>query len=193
MSTIGSLVERFTTPLQSAKANTDVIQLEFSCMMEYAVQYIALSTLDYHAVWWRLFHAPNHAEWSNVLILAELVFSLPASNGKLERIFSTLGTIKVDTRSRLTNESLDDQLVVKCDKIPLANFDPNPSIDLWWSAKNRRPSQKKRKQYNVRRSKHTLASQQEPDSETNSGSESEPEIMLDCWDAIMNSETGVDD
>ena len=162
-------------------------------MMEYAVQYIALSTLDYHAVWWRLFHAPNHAEWSNVLILTELVFSLPASNGKLERIFSTLGTIKVDTRSRLTNESLDDQLVVKCDKIPLANFDPNPSIDLWWSAKNRRPSQKKRKQYNVRRSKHTLASQQEPDSETNSGSESEPEIMLDCWDAIMNSETRVDD
>ena len=44
------------------------------------------------------FHAPNSAEWSNVLVLAELLFSLPASNGKLERVFSTLGTISVSHR-----------------------------------------------------------------------------------------------
>ena len=94
-------------------------------MIEYAVQFIALSSLDYQSVWWRLFHAPNSAEWSNILVLAELLISLPASNGKLERVFSVLGTIKVDKCARLMNESLDD-----CDKTPLSSFNADPSIGL---------------------------------------------------------------
>jgi len=152
MSAIDRLVNRFTAPLEGAQADPDVIKAEFSDMIAYAVQYIALSSLDYHSVWWRLFHAPNSAEWSNVLVLAELLFSLPASNGKLERVFSVLGTVKVDKRSRLTNESLDDLLLLKSDKVPLTSFNADPSIDLWWSAKARRPSQKERKEYRPRRS-----------------------------------------
>lgn len=112
LAAIERLVERFATPLLGAEADTNVIKEEFANMIEYAVQYIDISTLDYHSVWWRLFHAPNSAEWSNALILAELLFSLPASNGKLERVFSTLATIKVDKRSRLNNESLDDLLLL---------------------------------------------------------------------------------
>ena len=114
-------------------------------MIEYAVQYISTSSLDYHSVWWRLFHAPNSAGQ----MLTKLL-SLPASNGKLERTFSLLGTVKVDKRSRLTNQSLDDLLLLLSNKIPLQNFNPNPSNDLWWSAKRRRLSQKERKQYKSR-------------------------------------------
>jgi hypothetical protein len=84
---IDSLVERFATPLTAAQADTDVIKTEFSEMIAYAAQYIALSSLDYHSVWWRLFHAPNSAEWANILILAELLFSFPASNRKLDVCF----------------------------------------------------------------------------------------------------------
>ena len=109
---INRLVERFSIPLQGVQANTDEIVTEFREMISYATQFIALSVLDYHSVWWKLFHAPNSAEWANVLVLGELLFSLPASNGKLERVFSTLGTIKVDRRSLLTNESLDDLLLL---------------------------------------------------------------------------------
>ena len=127
-------IERFEIPLQGSQADTDV-----------TTQCNISPSLDYHSVWWRRFHAPNSAEWSNVLVLAELLFSLPASNGKLERVFSTLGTIKVDKRSCLKNQSLDDLLLLKSDKIPLASFIPDQSIDLWWSAKARRPSQKERK------------------------------------------------
>ena len=81
-----------------------------------------------------------------------LSFSLPALNGKLERVFSLLGTIKVDKRSRLTNKSLDNLLLLKSDKIPLSCFNADPSIDLWLAAKGRRPSQKKKKEYQPRRS-----------------------------------------
>ena len=139
-----TIVERFATLLLGAEADTYVIKEEFANMIEYVVQYMAISTLVYHLVWWRLFHDPNSAEWSNALILAELLFSLPASNGKLERVFSTLATIKVDKHSRLNNKSLDDLLLLNSTRIPIASFEPDPSIDLWWSAKARRP-QKVRK------------------------------------------------
>ena len=151
-------------------------------MIEYAVQYIAISSLDYHSVWWRLFHAPNSAECRMyILVLAELLFSLPASNGKLERVFSTLGTVKVDKRSRLTNQSLDDLLLLKSDKIQLADFLPDPSIDLWWSAKARRPSRKERKEYRPCSSDHLSTSYVQD-------SESEPEDMLERWDELINSD-----
>ena len=62
MAAIDRLVERFAYPLEGAQANTDVIKTEFTDMIEYAVQFIALSSLDYQSVCWRLFHAPNSAE-----------------------------------------------------------------------------------------------------------------------------------
>ena len=81
MAAIEQLVARFAVPLQGARTNTDEMVKEFGDMISYASQYIALSVLDYHSVWWRLVHAPTSAEWVNILILAELLFSLPASNG----------------------------------------------------------------------------------------------------------------
>ena len=114
----------------------------------------------------------------NVLILAELLFSLPASNGKLERVFSIVGTIKVDKCSLLTNESLDDFLLLNSEM-----FDPNHSLDLWWSANTRKDSQKARKQYKKHCSTRPATSQATDPEETNS----EPEDVLRDWDDLMNS------
>ena len=94
MASIHRLVQRFDAPLQAAEANTNIIKAEFCDMITYAVQYIAVSSLDYHSVWWKLFHTPNATEWENALTLAELLFSLPASNGKLECVFSVLSKVK---------------------------------------------------------------------------------------------------
>lgn len=142
---IDRLVIRFTLPLQAAQADTTVIKAEFGNMIEYAVQYIATTSLDYRSVWWRLFHASCSAEWSNVLILAKLLLSLPASNGKLERTFSLLNVIKDKKRTCLTNQSLDDLLLLLSNKVSIKDFNPDQSIDLWWSAKRRRLTQKERK------------------------------------------------
>lgn len=177
---INRLVERFTFPLKGAQADMDAMKTE---LIGYAVKYIALSSLDYHSVWWRLFHAPNLAKWSNILVLTELLFSLHASNGKLERVFSLLGTIKVDKRSQLTNVSLDDLLLLKSNKILLSSFNADPSIDLWLATKGRRPSQKKRKEYRPRRSD----APPEDSSEDN-----EPEDMLGFWDKMMCTESDSD-
>jgi len=81
-------------------------------MLEYACQYISLSTLEYRAVWWRLFHAPVSPEWGNVLTLVELLFSLPSSNGMIERLFLQMKVAKTKKCSLLSNEALDDLLTI---------------------------------------------------------------------------------
>ena len=142
---VDRLVEKFTLPLEGAGANTTEIHAELLEIMQYAAQYFSLSTMDYRSVGWRIFNSYNSSEWSNALVLVKILFSLPASNGKLERIFSTAKVIKSEKRATLSNESLDDLLVLNSDKIPSQNFNPYHSINMWWDSKRRRPQQKPRK------------------------------------------------
>ena len=79
--------------------------------------------------------------------------------------------------------TLDDLLLLNLDKLSLEKFNPNPGIDLWWSAKATRPSQKARKQYKPCCKDQPLTSQA-----TNSeDSESEVEDVLRDWDDLIQS------
>lgn len=93
----------------------------------------------------------------NILVLAELLFSLPTSNGKLERVFSQLNVIKTEKRTLLSNESLDDLL-------------PDSAIDIWWKEKVRQPNQRGRKNYK----KHRSDVEDGSESEVNEDSDIEP-------------------
>ena len=127
---VDRLVQHFLIPLRKSDVCTEEIHSEFESAMQYASQYISLATLEYRAVWWRLFHAPVASEWSNLLTLVELLFSLPASNGVVERVFSQVNVIKTKKRSLLSNESLDDLLTITSAHVPLKEFCPDEAIDL---------------------------------------------------------------
>ena len=103
-------------------------------------------------------------------MLAELLFSLPASNGTLERVFSQVGVIKSNKRALLSNETLDDLLIVATDDLTLKEFSPDAAIDLWWKGKIRRPNQKPRKQYQTEKGN-------DPEN-----TESDETDLLDNWD-----------
>ena len=55
MAAVDRLVERLATPHKATQANTDAIKTELCEMIAYPVQYIALSSLGYQSLWWRLF------------------------------------------------------------------------------------------------------------------------------------------
>ena len=112
------LVTRFKVPLPEAEAETGEIHREFTEMMDYAANFISLSTLEYRSVWWRLFNAPTKCDWRSTLLLVQLLFSLPASNGTVERVFSLSNIIKTYRRSLLSAESFDDLLLLNSNKIP---------------------------------------------------------------------------
>ena len=175
-------------PLEVANDELDEIHPEFDTMPSYAGQFISLATLDYQSVWWQLFHALNSSEWSNILKLATLLFSLPVSNGKLEQTFSLLNIIKDKKRSSLGKQSLNDLLAVSADKCALKDFSPDPAIKLWWESKQRRPCQSQRKQYKPHVSGSTSSDSQQG-SETHSATSDEDEnetVLLDDWDHWMN-------
>jgi len=81
---INHLVEHFEYTLQSAGADTDLIKPEFESLLSYAGHFIQVSTVDYQSVWWQI---SNCNKWTDLLILVQLLFALPASNGKIERVF----------------------------------------------------------------------------------------------------------
>ena len=182
---VDRIAMKFEKPLEAAGVEICELRQEFRDMLEHSVQFISLSTLGYQEVWWRLFHSPCAEQWSNILTLAELLFSLPASNGKLERCFSTLKLIKADRRCSLSNDTLDDLLILNTDRVPLQDFNPGAAIDLWWKSKIRRLNQPPRKQY----AKHQDAAKNSREIETDHESEDEAgeSVLLNDWDEWLNT------
>ena len=82
--------------------------------------HISLVTPDYRTVRWHLIHASSGAEWSNVLILVELLFSSSASNGKVESVYLQLNIITSEKRTSLNNDTLDDLLMIRSMNTTLA-------------------------------------------------------------------------
>ena len=206
---IDQLVGCFSFPLLKANARIEAIHHEFERILEYACQYISLSTLEYRAVWWRLFYAPVSPEWNNALNLVELLFSLPSSNGMVERLFLQRKVAKTKKHSLLSNEALDDLLTITSSRVPLKEFSPDKAVDLWWGDRGRRPNQRPRKP--CRKHKRTrgvqdagttastsnviqiLSSDSEVENQFQSGSDSDESLnLLDEWDDRMESD-GSDD
>ena len=51
---------------------------------------------DYKKVWYKLHTALDARNWPNVLLLSQLLFSLPFTNSIVERAFSTMKVVKTD-------------------------------------------------------------------------------------------------
>ena len=99
------------------------------------------------------FTSHDSAKWSNVLILTELIFSLPISTCRVEQLFSKLKVIKTKRRSSLSNSTLHDLLEINIEGPPLSSFDASSAVLMWWtdhSCTGRRVNQHTRKEYRPR-------------------------------------------
>ena len=196
---VDRLVQQFTIPLQGAGAEIGEIHAEFEAILQYACQYISVSTLRYQAVWWCLFHAPVATEWANILMLVELLFSLPVSKKKGEQVFWQVNVIKSSKRTQLSNEALDDLLILTTAWDPLEKFNPDHAIDLWWKHKVCRPNQKlkapyKKRQVTMDKEGSTSAEahgcvESEHSSDTESNSDAESDGILENWDSWIDIES----
>ncbi|XP_062616971.1 zinc finger protein 862-like isoform X2 [Saccostrea cucullata] len=88
--------------------------------------------------------------YENIFGLIDLLLTLPSSSSECERGFSQMKKIKTDSRTRLTEASLDDLLTVSLHSDAIDKFDPIPAINKWvhGAVAKRRPqfNDKKRKQ-----------------------------------------------
>ena len=168
-----SITDLFRAPLEARGVDLTSILDEVEDIVEYARTYLRISTDSYRKVWYQLISSPDSAKWANILMVSELLFSLPFSTAKVERLFSTLKVIKTERRTSLSCSTLNDLLEVNTEGPTLPNFSPDSAVDLWWrDTTTRRVNQKPRKEY--RRRKKVASEDSEDDSE--------PELDLKIWD-----------
>ena len=116
--------ERFQAPLKYAgmKVSYPEFISQWHNMLEYALKYIKLSGVSYLVTWKKLFTSPKKNEWSDALLLVELLFSVPVSNAKLERMFSKLKRIKTIFRASLSSTRVENLLRIVEDSPPLVEY-----------------------------------------------------------------------
>lgn len=115
---IEDIVKAFSDPLEANNVSLSALQDEIEDAVAYARMYLSIKSTKYRKVWYLLHVCPDAEKWPSVLLLCELIFSLPFSNGRVEQIFSSLKVIKTNNRSSLQTSTLDDLLEI-CIEGPL--------------------------------------------------------------------------
>ena len=171
----------FRLPLEAKGVSFVSLQDKIEEVVDYARSYLNISETTYKKVWYKLSSCPDARKWPNIVVL-ELAFSLPCSNGRVEQNFSCLKVLKTDRRTSMQKETLNYLLEVYIEGPPLSSFDADSAIELWWNdcSTTRRINQQPRKEYQ---------SQQKSDMLTPTH-DSEPEeqnSLLDQWDEWFDS------
>ena len=112
----------FRELLEAVGVNLLTLQDQITEVVEYARNYLSIEMEDYHRVWYKLHVCPDSNRWANVLVLCEKCFSLPFSNGTIERVFSALKLIKTDRRTRLHSDTLSDLLEIQVEGASLSRI-----------------------------------------------------------------------
>ena len=110
-------------------------------MFCFATNYVDVLTEDYKKIWYKLFTAHDSQKWCNVLLMSELLFSLPFANSKVEQALSTLNLIKTECCPALTSTILDDLMEINVEGPPTNHFNANNAVELWWANCAQKPTE----------------------------------------------------
>ena len=136
LSAVEYITSSFREPLEAKGVDLACLRDEVEEIVEHARQYLSLDKDDYRKIWYKLSVSPDSSRCHNVLMLCELGFSLPFSNGRVERIISSLKLVKTDRRTRLQKSTLKDLLEIQAQGLTLSNFSPEQAVSLWWTDYN---------------------------------------------------------
>ena len=106
-------------------------------------------TDEYCEVWYKLSAVSDASKWPNILLLCNLLFSLPFSNGYVESIFSTMNIIRTNRRCSLQGGTISDLLEIHSQGPELSEFSADEAVALWYED-SRRTTQNPRKKYKYR-------------------------------------------
>ena len=182
-----SITDAFCAPLEAKGADLTSILDEIEDIVDYARTYLRIGCDSYSKVWYQLYTSPDSAKWPNIMLVIELLLSLPFSTAKVERCFSTLKIIKNERRTNLSCSTLNDLLEVNTEGPSLTNFSADAAVDLWWidCSSGRRVNQKRRKEYR----RHKKRNSSSTVTNTSDDSESENELDLDIWDEWFHTDS----
>ena len=101
------IISHFREPLEAKGGDMSSIHDEVEEAVQYARKFFSIAD-DYHKIWYKLHVVPDASKWPNVLLLCNLLFSLPVSNGRVESIFFSMNVIKTERRATMHTNTLSD-------------------------------------------------------------------------------------
>ena len=82
-------------------------------LVEYAKKALSLAGVSYLVTWHKIFMAPRSKCWRDKLLIIRLLFTVPLSIAKLERMFSKLKCVKANFHCSLSVKCLGNILKIK--------------------------------------------------------------------------------
>ena len=73
------IITAFQAPPETRGFSAEVIPDELEEAISYARKYLLIVTETYKTIWYTLHTCPDASKWPNVLMLYQLIFSLPFS------------------------------------------------------------------------------------------------------------------
>lgn len=163
---IYEMYDRFEVPLKKAGVNCSAADLLYQWheLVEYTKNTVGITGISYMKTWRKIFSSPRCADWSGILTLVELLFTLPISNAKIERIFSKLKRVLTEKRASLKEARLDDLIRIMEEGPSWELYHPYDAIKLWWDDADRRVSDEiGPRSYKKRKNKKRLLSLSDDD------------------------------
>ena len=127
------IISIFRIPLEAKGMCVASIQDEVEDVVSYARKYLPIGSENYRKIWYKLHTSPDSSRWPNILILCELLFSLPISTSRVEQLFLLLKVIKTKRRTSINNSTLHALLEINVEGPSLTSFNADTTIRLWWS------------------------------------------------------------
>ena len=177
------LTSAFRAPLEAeGLCDPSMLQDEVEEVVGYARKYLPIGTETYRKIWYKLHTRPDSRRWPNILLLWELVFSLPFSTSRVEQLFSQLKIIKTKRRTNLHTSTLCD-LEISMKGLPFSSFDANEAIDYWWkdSCTPCRVNQNPRKEYQPGAGSDDACGEADSSDDTT--------LALDDWDDWLHTDS----
>ena len=82
-----NITDVFHAPLEAKGADLTSILDEIEDIVDYARTYLRIGCDSYKKVWYQLYSSADSAKWPNIMLVNELLLSLPFSTAKVERGF----------------------------------------------------------------------------------------------------------
>ena len=124
---------QFQIPLKEAGMRVSIMELleQWYELVEYAMKTLFLTGASYLVTWSKIFMAPRSKGWSNIHVMIRLLFTVPVSNAKLERMFSKLKLVKINFCCSLGIKRLQNILRIMEEGGSWETFDPMSGIKKW--------------------------------------------------------------
>ena len=151
------LVDQFREILRKRNCVIDLSNAECQVLKNFMVPLIKNNkVLPYLDIWKQVFtNSKLKSECKNVLHLFEILFVMPFTNAKLERMFSRMLRGKSDWHNQLNKDHLDSLLRINKEGENLKMFNPEPAINLWFNDKVRRLTASSHRSSSIKRQKRS--------------------------------------